>query len=64
MLCKDTKHRLGIFCLIEGSMHGVKEILAHPWFGKNDYSKFLIKEVVPPEDFLCIQKLNLGHGSA
>jgi len=22
-------------------MHGVKEILAHPWFGKNQYQRFL-----------------------
>ena len=33
LLCKEPKQRLG-------SIHGVKEILAHPWFGKNQYKKF------------------------
>lgn len=34
LLCKDSKQRLG-------SIHGVKEILAHPWFGKNAYKNFI-----------------------
>jgi serum/glucocorticoid-regulated kinase 2 len=34
LLCKDSKQRLG-------SLHGIKEILAHPWFGKNCYKNYL-----------------------
>ena len=41
LLCKDSKQRLGNLLVDAGSIHGVKEILAHPWFGKNSYKNFL-----------------------
>jgi serum/glucocorticoid-regulated kinase 2 len=52
LLCKEPKQRLG-------SIHGVKEILAHPWFGKNQYSKFLEMQIEPPTNFSSIAKVNL-----
>jgi serum/glucocorticoid-regulated kinase 2 len=52
LLCKEPKQRLG-------SIHGVKEILAHPWFGKNQYKKFIDLQVEPPTNFSSIAKVNL-----
>lgn len=45
LLCKDPKKRLGIFYSILGSLYGTKEILAHPWFGKQKYDNYLQKKV-------------------
>jgi serine/threonine protein kinase len=52
LLCKDSKQRLG-------SIHGVKEILAHPWFGKNAYKNFLEKKIAPPITFDSVGKIDL-----
>ena len=54
LLCKDPKKRLGC-------MHGVKEILAHPWFGKKNYQDYLDKKVEPPVNFKSIEKLGLDQ---
>jgi hypothetical protein len=35
--------------------------LAHPWFGKNQYKKFIDKEVQPPTNFASIGKVNLDN---
>lgn len=40
-------------------MHGTKEILAHPWFGKQKYENYLEKKVEPPLNFKKLEKLNL-----
>ena len=40
-------------------MHGVKEILAHPWFGKNAYKAFLEKKIVPPITFDSVGRIDL-----
>ena len=44
-----------------GSMHGVKEILAHPWFGKNAYKTFLEKKVAPPITFDSVGRIDLDR---
>jgi hypothetical protein len=37
----------------------VKEILAHPWFGKNAYKNFLEKKISPPITFDSVGKIDL-----
>ena len=54
LLCKESKQRLG-------SIHGVKEILAHPWFGKNNYKNFLEKKVAPPITFDSVGRIDLDR---
>lgn len=44
-----------------GSIHGVKEILAHPWFGKNSYKNFLEKKIVPPITFDSVGRIDLDR---
>ncbi len=52
LLCKDSKQRLG-------SIHGVKEIFAHPWFGKNAYKTYIEKKIAPPITFDSVGRIDL-----
>ena len=56
LLCKDSKQRLG-------SLHGTKEILAHPWFGKHTYKNFTEKKLEPPLNFKGLEKISLDQES-
>jgi serum/glucocorticoid-regulated kinase 2 len=51
LLNKDPKQRLGIPSNYLGSLYGGKEILVHPWFGKQNSQNFLEKKVKPPVTF-------------
>lgn len=42
-----------------GSIHGIKEILVHPWFGKNSYKNFLDKKVAPPITYDSVGRIDL-----
>ena len=46
-------------CSHSGSIHGIKEILAHPWFGKNAYKNFLEKKIAPPITFDSVGRIDL-----
>lgn len=48
LLTKDEKFRIGIISHNLGSLSGVKEILAHPWFGKINKQDYLAKNIKPP----------------
>ena len=51
--------KIGYFLCYLGSIHGVKQILAHPWFGKNSYKSFLEKKVAPPITYDSVGRIDL-----
>ena len=53
LLQKGESYRLG-------SLAGVKEILAHPWFGKINRSEYLNRSKVPPLNFNSADKIDLS----
>lgn len=46
-----------------GSLYGTKEILAHPWFGKQNYKKYLDKSIEPPINFNSLERIGLDDAS-
>jgi hypothetical protein len=53
--------KIGYTMTYSGAIHGIKEILAHPWFGKNSYKNFLDKKVAPPITFDSVGRIDLDR---